>query len=169
MRGRKPQPTKLKILRGNPGRRALNRQEPVPPAGRPVMPEWIGRLKHGAECWSWLVDKLDEMKILSQADGKTLELYCATWSEWRQATEFVAAHGMTYPIRAGQTTTKGKVHKGAIKGVGMFPEVAIARSRAELLSRLGAELGLTPSSRTRIKVPEVPKESPLEKFLRGSG
>ena len=30
MRGRKPVPTALKILRGNPGKRAINREEPAP-------------------------------------------------------------------------------------------------------------------------------------------
>ena len=32
-RGRKPKPTALKILEGNPGKRPLNENEPIPPKG----------------------------------------------------------------------------------------------------------------------------------------
>ena len=37
-RGRKPKPTALKVLEGNPGKRPLNDREPVPPKGRAQMP-----------------------------------------------------------------------------------------------------------------------------------
>ena len=32
-RGRKPKPTALKILEGNPGKRPINENEPIPPKG----------------------------------------------------------------------------------------------------------------------------------------
>lgn len=32
-RGRKPKPTALKVLEGNPGKRPLNDHEPIPPKG----------------------------------------------------------------------------------------------------------------------------------------
>ena len=32
-RGRKPKPTALKVLEGNPGKRPLNENEPIPPKG----------------------------------------------------------------------------------------------------------------------------------------
>lgn len=32
-RGRKPKPTAMKILEGNPGERPLNEREPIPPKG----------------------------------------------------------------------------------------------------------------------------------------
>ncbi len=36
MAGRKPKPTVLKKLEGNPGKRKLNTKEPVPAKGMPV-------------------------------------------------------------------------------------------------------------------------------------
>jgi hypothetical protein len=39
MRGRKPVPTHLKIIRGNPGKQAINKSEPKPSDREPIMPE----------------------------------------------------------------------------------------------------------------------------------
>src|SRR5580704_3904596 len=42
IRGQKPLPTSLKRARGNPGKRKLNANEPVAPAGPMAMPEIVG-------------------------------------------------------------------------------------------------------------------------------
>lgn len=39
--GRKPKPTALKKLEGNPGKRKLNTKEPIPAKGMPNCPEWL--------------------------------------------------------------------------------------------------------------------------------
>ena len=41
MAGRKPKPTAVKKLEGNPGKRKLNTKEPVPAKGMPDCPEWL--------------------------------------------------------------------------------------------------------------------------------
>ena len=41
MAGRKPKPTAIKELEGNPGKRKLNNKEPKPDKGMPVCPEWL--------------------------------------------------------------------------------------------------------------------------------
>ena len=41
MAGRKPKPTAIKELEGNPGKRKLNKKEPKPEKGMPVCPEWL--------------------------------------------------------------------------------------------------------------------------------
>ena len=41
MAGRKPKPTALKKLEGNPGKRKLNTKEPVPGKGMPDCPKWL--------------------------------------------------------------------------------------------------------------------------------
>ena len=41
MAGRKPKPTALKKLEGNPGKRKLNNKEPVPDKGMPDCPAWL--------------------------------------------------------------------------------------------------------------------------------
>ncbi len=39
MRGRKPLPTHLKIIRGDPGEQAINKMEPKPTNREPIMTE----------------------------------------------------------------------------------------------------------------------------------
>lgn len=41
MAGRKPKPTEVKKLEGNPGKRKLNTKEPIPAKGMPNCPEWL--------------------------------------------------------------------------------------------------------------------------------
>ena len=38
MRGRKPKPTSLKIIQGNPGKRPIRGHEPQPPRSQPTCP-----------------------------------------------------------------------------------------------------------------------------------
>ena len=48
MRGRKPKPTRLKVIDGNPGRRPLNKREPVPERRREAVTAAIFWLKVSA-------------------------------------------------------------------------------------------------------------------------
>ena len=41
MAGRKPKPTAVKKLEGNPGKRKLNTKEPMPGKGMPACPAWL--------------------------------------------------------------------------------------------------------------------------------
>ena len=41
MAGRKPKPTAMKKLEGNPGKRKLNTKEPMPEKGMPDCPRWL--------------------------------------------------------------------------------------------------------------------------------
>lgn len=41
MAGRKPKPTAVKKLEGNPGKRKLNSKEPVPTKGMSTCSEWL--------------------------------------------------------------------------------------------------------------------------------
>ena len=41
VRGRKPKPTAIKLLEGNPGKRPLNESEPLPPQGQIKCPSWL--------------------------------------------------------------------------------------------------------------------------------
>jgi phage terminase small subunit len=41
MAGRKPKPAAVKKLEGNPGKRKLNTEEPIPAKGMPACPDWL--------------------------------------------------------------------------------------------------------------------------------
>src|SRR5688500_11226855 len=72
--GRRPQPTKLKILRGNPSKTRLNENEPVPPSGEVVKP---ARLSAGASTvWDELAPICLAMGTLTTADVTVFGQLC---------------------------------------------------------------------------------------------
>lgn len=51
-RGRKPKPTALKLLEGNPGKRPINEHEPIPPKGTVKCPSWLEQeAKRNGSVW----------------------------------------------------------------------------------------------------------------------
>ncbi len=131
--GRKPKPTALKLLEGNPGKRELNQFEPKPTDGLPICPDWL--TDDAKEEWERLASVMSKMGILSEVDQSAFAVYCQTWARWKEAQEHITAEGSTYVTE---------------NGVKKNPWVAIANEwQAKLLSVCG-EFGLTPSSRSRI-------------------
>ena len=91
MRGRKPKPTILRVLEGNPGKRPLNDCEPTPPVCEPQRPDWLDE-EAQAE-WSRIVPELHEMGLLARADRAAMAAYCTAWSRWVQAEALVKKFG----------------------------------------------------------------------------
>src|SRR3990172_1902377 len=89
--GRKSIPTALKVLRGNPGRHPLNRNEPQPALGVPECPVWLDA--DGKACWSETTRELEAMGLLTLADAGALAELCRTWSRWRAAERMIDAEG----------------------------------------------------------------------------
>jgi phage terminase small subunit len=62
-RGRRPKPTRMKVLTGNPGKRPLNRYEPRP---NPVMPDCPPELGPAAQReWARLVGELSSLNMVT--------------------------------------------------------------------------------------------------------
>ena len=142
-RGPPPKPTRLKLLAGNPGKRRLNRREPQPPSDAPRCPKWLS--PQAKSVWKRVAPVLKRMGVLTQVDGDALAGYCQTFARWKAAEEFLVQHGDVYPVRdAG----------GRVKFMQQFPQVSIARNLLQLLKGFQQELGMTPSARSRIELPE---------------
>lgn len=157
-RGPRPQPTALKMLRGNPSHRPINGEEPKPKSGIPRCPSWLDN--YAKACWREIVPQLHDMQVLSLIDRQALANYCQVWSRWRKAEEFLQKHGDALPI---------KDESGNLKYLAQFPQVAIARNLLTILNRYQAEFGLTPSARTRISVPhQKVRRSGIERFISGA-
>ncbi len=83
------------------------------------------------------------MGVLCHADRNLLILYCQTWARWEEAEVFLSRYGSTYPL---------KDEAGRMRCFMPHPQVSIAYKLSTTLVRLGQELGLSPSARTRISV-----------------
>lgn len=140
MRGRKPKPTVLKILEGNPGKRPINEREPTAPAGMPDCPAYLDDVARDE--WQRTGEVLSQMGLLSLADRTALAAYCTAYSRWVQAEAAVKKYG--------------SIVKSPDKGFPMkSPYLTIADQAMESMRKFMVEFGLTPSSRSRIKVPNA--------------
>ncbi len=129
MRGPKPKPTRLKVLRGNPGRRKLNDREPQIEPSIPDPPDWLkGRVRAK---WDEVCERLGGLGILTRVDADVLTLYCRTWVRWQQAEEGIDEEGIL------TTTPSGIVRPSAL--------VTISNNTLHQLRSLQAELGMTRS------------------------
>jgi P27 family predicted phage terminase small subunit len=137
MRGRRPKPTRLKVLTGNPGKRPLNMDEPRPERAIPECPPELGPVAQRE--WSRLVGELTALGLLTNLDRAALAAYCFAYGLWAEATEAIQKYGAMvksptgYPIQS--------------------PYVSIANRQTEIMMRIASEFGFTPASRSRISTP----------------
>lgn len=154
-RGPTPIPTPIKLLQGNPGRRPLNRREPKPRQDAPRCPSWLD--DESKKKWHQTLPELRAMGVVTAVDGDLLANYCRAWVRWRRAEEFLEEHGDVMPVRD---------REGQIKYLRAAPQEAIARNLFLIINRLRQELGMSPSSRTRIQVEKPTAEADeFERFL----
>jgi P27 family predicted phage terminase small subunit len=150
MRGRKPKPSLIKLLDGNPGKRPVNDREPPPLEGVPEPPDWLDA-EAQAE-WGRVTADLLSMGLLSRADRPALAAYCTAWSRWVEAEAMVKKYG--------------SIVKSPDKGFPMkSPYLSIADQALETMRKLLVEFGLTPSSRGRIKVPDGEAGDEFDRFM----
>ena len=83
MRGRKPTPTYLKLLNGNPGKRRLNPNEPKPRNRTPTCPSHL--CPSAKAEWKRLAAQLAILQILTEFDRGALAAYCQTYGRWMEA------------------------------------------------------------------------------------
>ena len=152
MRGRKPKPTALKLIEGNPGKRPINGHEPKPSAARPTCPSHLSPTAKAE--WKRLAGGLHRIGLLTQADRTALAAYCQAYGKWVEAEK-----------RLAETPTLLKMPSGYIQ---LSPWVTISNKQMELMVKYMVELGLTPSSRSRmagLQEGELSPDDPAWEFL----
>jgi P27 family predicted phage terminase small subunit len=142
--GPRPQPTYLKLLRGNPGKRRLNKNEPQPsiPARRPEPPAFLSA--YAKEEWERVAPEAFTLRLLSNLDRACFSAYVESYARWRTAEEALALMAANDPVMRG-LIVKGK-RGTAIEN----PLVYISRQAVRDMLRFAAEFGFTPAARSRI-------------------
>ena len=156
MAGRKPKPTNLKVLHGNPGGRKLPKREPKPKAGIPKPPAWIDPDSEAMRVWEEFAAELNAMQVLTLADRAALAALVAAYCDWRKADEEVEREGLTY----------ASVSAGGGYLIRPQPAVAIRSDSWKRYKSMLSEFGLTPSARARVSASPHDKASPLAEFLQ---
>jgi P27 family predicted phage terminase small subunit len=137
--GRKPKPTAIKRLEGNPGLRPLNDREPRPRVCIPRCPVHVKGVARRE--WHRIGAILARLGVLTEADRVALEIYCVTYQHWIEAEAMIAKSGL--------------VIKGKYEKLIMNPFFVIAQRTAIQLQTIMCEFGLTPSSRSRLSIPDT--------------
>src|SRR4051812_44355226 len=99
MVGRKPTPTALRILRGNPGKRPINRNEPQMDIGTPSCPKDL--LPDAKKEWRRIVPVLRQLGILTKLDGSALAAYCQSKARWLEAERKISETGLVIKTKSG--------------------------------------------------------------------
>jgi P27 family predicted phage terminase small subunit len=150
VRGRKPMPTHMKELMGNPGKRAINRNEPKPVGELYAAPEWMSDSQR--EGWAYAVTNAPK-GLLKLLDRSILAVWVVAEDLHRQAAEKIAQFGLlTKSPNAGLPLQS--------------PYLAILNKQAQIMLKAAAELGFSPSSRSRVQVSADPKDGPFAALIR---
>lgn len=151
-RGRKPKPSHLKLVTGNPGKRPLNPNEPLPDAALPEVP---AHLSDGAKTeWNRIARELYDLGILTRLDRASLAAYCQAYCDWIEAEQRLQQYGKM--VMSPQKTVTRRMRNGTevVEKSGGYPMqspyLAIRNKALELMIKFAVEFGLTPSSRSRV-------------------
>ena len=150
MRGRKPKPTVLKKLAGNPGKRKLNDAEPDFTEITDVEPpEWLPDL--AVEMWQTVMPELLAAKVLTVPDLHNVEAFCTAYAMWRDAEDHVKQFGVVI-----------ETEKSTIKN----PAVTVINEAKKQMREFGSLLGLDQSSRQRLVGPKKSEDkgNPFDDF-----
>jgi P27 family predicted phage terminase small subunit len=95
-----------------------------------------------------------KVRMLTEVDLAAISVYCQSYGRWVEAEKLVKAKGLT------TTTDKGNVIQR--------PEVGIANTAMRDIISFAKEFGMTPSSRSNIKVDDtLDKEDSFLTFIKG--
>lgn len=148
MRGRKPKPTQLRVIEGNAGKRGLNKREPkpkgelvAPPADLPAaaLPFWQEAIADAPK------------GLLRRLDQRTLVIWStAAW---------------LHSNAAKQLATSAAVVQTKDGNIIQHPSLAILNKQAMIMLKAAAEMGFTPSSRSRVQTDgDEGGGNPFDKF-----
>lgn len=156
-RGRKPKPTLLKLVTDNPGKRPMNASEPMPARRALQPPENL--LPEARAEWDRVADDLVAAGLITVADLASLAIYCTAYGRWVQAERLLAALAKADPITEGLTiqTPNGAVIQNPLLG--------IRNKAAADLMKAAAELGMTPSARSRVQAAAPSRQDPADHFF----
>ena len=155
MAGRKPLPTHLKLVKGTARPHRLNKDEPKPTVTVPEPPSHLDERARAK--FAVMAELLARHGVMTELDAGALSRYVVVWCRWIDAEAEIKRRGPVVKTEGGNIIQN--------------PFLAVANKCLLQMAQLESEFGLTPSSRSRIRMVE-PAETvdPFEEFLnRGKG
>lgn len=124
----------------------MNEAEPKVEVSIPEPPAHLDAV--AVEEWERISPILAKMGCLSEADRGALAGYCSKWSDWVHADTLVKKNGMF----------SGNTDNPESKIPMIHPAYYLAAKAHKQFMSIAVEFGLTPSSRSRIRVDKQEEE-----------
>ncbi len=191
MVGRKPKPTKLKLLQGNAGHRKIKKNEPKPDNVLPECPPFLDVIAKRE--WKRFSKVLNDLGLLTEVDGTAFASYCQLYSTLVQIQRDMKIQKKELAMVRAELKKRGdeksleRLSRLPVSALTVYdytidPQgnehlkqsqnqlIIMARQTFQLIRSFCTEFGMTPSSRGRIQIPEKPKKDEAEDFLKeGTG
>ncbi|MFN8493829.1 MAG: phage terminase small subunit P27 family [Caldilineaceae bacterium] len=149
-RGPAPKPTRLRELGGNAGKRALNSDEPQPESQIPACPGHL--VGEARKEWVRMAQQLFDLDLLTDVDRAALAAYCQCWARWVEAEKKIRKEGMVTYTESGYPI--------------LSPWWTVSQASLKQMRAFLVEFGMSPSSRSRVKVKTKEPEDEYAQFLR---
>ena len=156
--GRKPTPTALKLVKGNPGKRAMNKKEAKVELAQPTPPSFLN--DDAKVEWGRVVDTLYKTGLMTELDRAVLAAYCQAYGQWAQAERALArmADKDEFNKALMVKTTNGNAVQNPLLGIAN-------KAKADMV-RYALEFGMSPSARSKVNAnPDDHKEDKFKEFF----
>lgn len=146
--GRKPKPSHIKLVGGNAGKRAMNKNEPKPKGNLKDAPDWLTPSQ--VEIW-------DEA-IRSAPYGLLKLLDASVFVTWVVASDLHK--------QASRKLNEGVMLIKTPNGMPVqSPYISILNKQAAIMMKAASEMGFTPSSRSRVEIDKGEQEEAADEFF----
>lgn len=149
--GKRVIPIDVQLAKGNPNRltkaeiekRKKAEEKLTPKKDKIKCPSWLD--KEAKKEWRRIYKELEELNLLTNVDITALAIYCDAYSKYIKANKEIEEKGMfvEYTNKAGATNTIEN------------PAINTAKKYADIIRRMCAEFGLTPSARAKLALPKA--------------
>lgn len=153
MAGRRPTPTDLKVITGNPGKRPLNKKEPKAKEGYPAIPKHFN--KQTKEVFLWVCDMVNDMGLLTITDGIAIGQLAKCYIEILECDKIIEKYGQIQEV----LSTQGEL---VLKS---NPAVAQRADADRRLKGWMIEYGLTKASSSKVSVNGKEEKNELDKYF----
>lgn len=156
--GRKPTPTALKLVKGNPGKRAINKKEAKIDLAEPTPPSFLS--DDAKVEWGRVVSILYAAGLMTELDRAALAAYAQAYGRWAQAERALAR------MAAKDELNSALMIKTSNGNAVQNPLVGIANKAKADMVRYALEFGMSPSARSKVDAkPADEKKDRLKEFF----
>jgi phage terminase small subunit len=142
MRGRKPVPSTLRELHGNPRKIPMPKFEPKPDGDLSDSPDWFNKSQQA--CWKYALSNAPP-GMLKRVDLGVLVVWAVAEDLHHHASEAQAKVGLLVRIKTRATINQDDPGVPAAS-----PYINIINQQAKIMLTAAGELGFTPVSRPRV-------------------